>query len=110
MIDNKQRKPPKVTNDEWNRLVVKRATKESRAKSEQMRAVSKGKSCKSTHMAALREAAIVKLVCIISACALCVGAGLKKHCVHVFECAVAFWTFLETSMDICQGVCTFQTS
>ena len=90
MIDRKQKKPTEVTDEQWNRLVVKRATEESKAKSEQMRAVSKGKGSKAVQMAAHREAAIVKLVCIIYACAVCVGPELKEHRFYVFDCAMAF--------------------
>ena len=62
MIDQKQRKPPKLTDKQWNFLVAKRATEASREKSARMRKVSKGKGTRSTQMAALREAAVVKLV------------------------------------------------
>lgn len=90
MIDRKQKKPTEVTDEQWNRLVVIRATEQSKAKSEQMRAVSKGKGSKAAQMAAHREAAIVKLVCIIYACAVCVGPELKAHRFYVFDCAMAF--------------------
>ena len=63
MIDQKERKPPEVSDDQWNRLVRKRATEESKVTTEKMRKVAKGKGSNSkTRMAALREAAVVKLV------------------------------------------------
>lgn len=62
MIDMKVRKPPEVTDQQWNCLVAKRATEESKMKSDKMRKVARGKGTRSTQMAALREAAIVKLV------------------------------------------------
>jgi hypothetical protein len=63
MIDQKERKPPEVSDDQWNRLVRKRATEESKLTTEKMRKVAKGKGSNSkTQMASLREAAVVKLV------------------------------------------------
>ena len=63
MIDQKERKPPEVSDDQWNRLVQRRATEESKLTTEKMRKVAKGKGSNSkTHMASLREAAVVKLV------------------------------------------------
>ena len=63
MIDQKERKPPEVSDDQWNRLVRKRATEESKLTTEKMRKVAKGKcSTSKTQMASLREAAVVKLV------------------------------------------------
>lgn len=67
MIDLKQPKPPEVTDKQWNWLVKKRATDDSKVKSEKMRKVSKGKGTRSTQMAALRDAALVKLVRFICA-------------------------------------------
>ena len=43
MIDQKERKPPEVSDDQWNRLVRKRATEESKLTTEKMRKVVKGK-------------------------------------------------------------------
>lgn len=63
MIDQKERKPPEVSDDQWNRLVQKRSTEESKLTTEKMRKVAKGKGSNSkTQMASLREAAVVKLV------------------------------------------------
>lgn len=67
MIDLKQRKPPEVTDKQWNLLVKRRATEESKIKSEKMRRVSKGKGSKAAQLASLREAAVVKLVRFIRA-------------------------------------------
>jgi hypothetical protein len=65
MIDQKERKPPEVSDDQWNRLVRKRATEESKLTTEKMRKVAKGKGSNSkTQMASLREAAVVKLVLV----------------------------------------------
>jgi hypothetical protein len=66
LIDNKARKPPEVTDKQWNWLVAMRVTEESKMKSEKMRKVSKGKGTRATQMAALREAAVVKLVRLLS--------------------------------------------
>ena len=63
MIDQKERKPPEVSDDQWNMLVRKRATEESKLTTEKMRKVSRGKGSKSkTQMASLREAVAVALV------------------------------------------------
>ena len=65
MIDMRASKPPEVSDKQWNWLVAKRATEESKVKSERMRRVSKGKGTRLSQMAALREAAVVKLVRIL---------------------------------------------
>jgi hypothetical protein len=63
MIDQKERKPPEVSDDQLNRLVRKKATEESKLTTENMRKMAKGKGSNSkTQMASLREAAMVKLV------------------------------------------------
>ena len=43
LIDAGSSKPPEVRNEHWNFLMANRATEESKKKSEQMRAISKGK-------------------------------------------------------------------
>ena len=63
MIDRKERKPPEVSDDQWNMFVKKRSTEESKLTTEKMRKVAKGKGSKSkTQVASLRVATVVKLV------------------------------------------------
>ena len=63
MIDQKERKPSEVSDDQWNKLVQKMSTEESKLTTEKMRKVAKGKGSKSkTQMASLQEATVVKLV------------------------------------------------
>ena len=49
MIDQKERKPPEVFDDQWNRLVRRRATKESKLTTKKMRKVAKGKCSNSKY-------------------------------------------------------------
>lgn len=66
LIDKGHRKPPEVTDQQWNKLVKRRGTVEAKLKSERMAHVSKGKGSKGTTSTALREAALVKLVSIFN--------------------------------------------
>ena len=67
MIDNREPKPPHMSDKHWNRMVKMRTSVEANDKSDKMRRVSKGKGGKAAVMASLREAAVVKLVRLISA-------------------------------------------
>ena len=60
--------PPEVRNEHWNFLMANRATEESKKKSEQMRAISKGKGSKAAQMKAIEKAALIKLVRSIYCC------------------------------------------
>jgi len=62
MSDMRAPKPPEVSDKQWNWLVAKRATEESKVKSERMQKISKGKGTQLKQMAALREATVVKLL------------------------------------------------
>ena len=62
MIDAGSPKPPEVKNEHWNFLMANRATEGSKAKSEKMRAISKGKGSKAAQMKAIEKAALIKLV------------------------------------------------
>ena len=64
LIDRGQMKPPEVTDQQWNMLVTRRSSSEAKLQSERMADVSKGKGSKRPRPAALREAAVVKLVSI----------------------------------------------
>lgn len=65
MIDAGSPKPPEVKNEHWNFLMANRATEGSKAKSEKMRAISKGKGSKAAQMKAIEKAALIKLVSFI---------------------------------------------
>lgn len=62
IIDNRGAKPAHISDIHWNKMVVKRTSKEAKAKSKRMSRVAKGKGGKLAVMASLREAAVVKLV------------------------------------------------
>jgi hypothetical protein len=62
LIDLGAPKPAEVPDAQWNYLVTQRTTEKSKAKSEQMRAISKGKGSKGAQMKAIEKAALVKLV------------------------------------------------
>lgn len=62
LIDAGAPKPPEVKNEHWNILMTNRASEEAKAKSEKMRAISKGKGSKAAQMTAIKNAALVNLV------------------------------------------------
>ena len=95
MIDQKQKKPPELTDKQWNYLVTKRATEASKKKSARMRKVSKGKGTRSTQMAALREGAIVKLVS-------------HSFCNVGWTLELAVWMFGECVQLFCRSSCHSQ--
>lgn len=68
-------------------FVAKRATGESREKSEQMRKVSKGKGIQSTQMAALREA-----------------AGREAGASQFMQCMYVQWSLLYVVCQMCKDL------
>ena len=95
LIDQKEQKPPEISDKQWNYLVTKRATEASKKKSARMRNVSKGKGTRSTQRAALREAAIVKLVS-------------HSFCNVRWSLELAVWMFGECVELFCRSSCQSQ--
>lgn len=62
LIDAGCPKPAEVKDDQWNHLLTVRKTEDSKKKSEQMRAISKGKGSKAAQLKAIEKEALIKLV------------------------------------------------